>query len=135
MSATPAGQAAKLLRKRDREAREAPRLAHLLRGTLRRRFVRCGKPTCHCREGRGHGPFLYLSVTLGIGRTEQITIDPDDYPLVLQYLRNYGRLQRIVEKVGAVNRELLRRRLMPRSPLEDWAATRGGRRGKKRNRT
>lgn len=135
MSTPSASQVAKLLRKRDREAREAPRLAHLLRGTLRRRFVRCGKPTCHCRKGRGHGPFLYLSVTLGIGRTEQITIDPDDCPLVLTYLRNYGRLHRVVEKVAAVNRELLRRRLMPRVPSEGSAVTGGGRRGKKRNKT
>jgi hypothetical protein len=22
-------------------------------------WVRCGKPSCHCQHGRGHGPYVY----------------------------------------------------------------------------
>jgi hypothetical protein len=26
------------------------------------RFVRCGRPNCHCAKGQGHGPYTYLIV-------------------------------------------------------------------------
>lgn len=28
-------------------------------GWIEVRRVRCGKPTCHCRHGQRHGPYLY----------------------------------------------------------------------------
>ena len=104
----------RLLDRRLDASLQAPDLAEVLRGTLRRRYVRCGKPGCHCREGRGHGPFLYLSVTLGVGRTQQITIAPEDYATARQYVRNYNRLWQVLERISAINREMLRQRLLPR---------------------
>jgi hypothetical protein len=101
-----------------------PDLAEVLRGTLRRRYVRCGKEGCHCRKGRGHGPFLYLSVTLAVGRTEQITIATPDVSLARRLLAKYARVGRLLEVVSAVNRELLRRRALSK----DVRARRGGRR-------
>ena len=89
----------------------APSLDEVMRGTLRERFVRCGRPGCHCQEGKGHGPFLYLSVTLGVGKTVQITIAPKDRAIARRYVRNYQRLQRMLEKVSEINRESLRQRL------------------------
>lgn len=31
----------------------------MLPGTVHAQYVRCGKKNCHCREGRGHGPYYY----------------------------------------------------------------------------
>jgi hypothetical protein len=101
-----------LLKQRTRVAGKAPRVEEVLRGTLRRRFIRCGKPKCHCRRGRGHGPFLYLSVTLGVGQTRQITINPGDYAAALKYVQNYHRMQEVLESVSTVNRKLLQDRLL-----------------------
>ncbi len=28
--------------------------------TYQLRYIRCGKPTCHCATGRGHGPYWML---------------------------------------------------------------------------
>ncbi len=103
---------ANLWERRDRAARKAPNLAEVLRGTLRRRYIRCGKAGCHCAKGPGHGPFIYLSVTLGVGRTEQVTIAPEHAKLARRYVANYGRAYQVLEDVSAVNRELLRRRLL-----------------------
>jgi len=33
----------------------------LLTGTIVKQYVRCGHRGCHCRTGRGHGPYYYLS--------------------------------------------------------------------------
>lgn len=104
-----------LLARRLRIAGSAPRLEDVLRGTLRERYVRCGKVSCHCRDGPGHGPVSYLSVTLGRGRTVQFTIAPEDLETARQLVGNYERFWRSLEGVSAVNRELLQKRLLPRS--------------------
>jgi len=101
-----------LLKRRARIAAEAPDLVEVLRGTLRSRYVRCGKPRCHCRKGRGHGPFFYLSVAIGVGHTVQITISSEEYRVARGYVRNYRRLQQILERVSGINRRLLRERLI-----------------------
>jgi len=31
----------------------------MLKGDLMEQMVRCGKATCHCREGKLHGPYHY----------------------------------------------------------------------------
>ena len=41
-----------------------PPLEELMRGSLISRMRRCGKPNCHCANGPGHGPYLYLSTVL-----------------------------------------------------------------------
>jgi hypothetical protein len=106
-----------LVEQRDRAAAKAPHLAEVLRGTIRKRYVRCGKGNCRCRKGRGHGPFLYLSVTLAPGRTEQLTITPGDAALAKKFLRNYRQLMEVVKRVSAANRRLLRQRALKDSLL------------------
>lgn len=101
-----------LQRLRRRAAASLPDVTEVLRGTLRRRFVRCGKAGCHCRTGRGHGPFVYLSVALGVGHTEQIIIAGPDAALARRLSANYARAYQVLEDVSAVNRELLRRRVL-----------------------
>jgi len=104
--------AQRLLKQRAKAAGVAPPLSEVLRGTLRKRYLRCGKPGCRCRKGQGHGPFFYLNVTLGVGRTRQITIDPADWALAKRYARNYRRLQEILEAVSAFNRKLFEARIL-----------------------
>ena len=84
-----------------------PALAETIRGTVGVRHVRCGKKTCHCGEGDRHGPVYYLSVSLGPGRTKQITLTHETYELARRYSENYASLHRILEEVSALNRELL----------------------------
>jgi hypothetical protein len=104
-----------LLAQRTRALAELPDMEQILRGTLRRRYVRCGKPGCHCEKGRGHGPVSYLSTSLD-GQTQQITIAPPDYAAAKQYVRNYERLWCVLERICALNRELLRQRLLTPEP-------------------
>ena len=87
-----------------------PALAETIRGTVGVRHVRCGKKTCHCAEGDRHGPVYYLSVSLGPGRTKQVTLTPETYELAKKYSENYTSLHRILEEVSALNRELLEER-------------------------
>ncbi len=122
-----------LVERRGRVAAKAPNLTEVLRGTLRRRYVRCGKPTCHCQEGRGHGPFLYLSVSLGVGRVEQITIPPEEAGVARQFVQNFQRLRRTLEAISGINRRLLRQRALKDSLLaRKGTDTKKGKHKKKR---
>ena len=105
------GQAQKLLERREVLASGLPAFAELVRGSLVTRYRRCGKPTCHCAKGEGHGPAHYLAVTLKPGKTEQILLSEAMLPVAQQFLDNYKRWWGAVEKVSAVNRRLLRLRV------------------------
>jgi len=104
------GEAKKLLAQREILALGLPSLAQMVRGSLVTRYRRCGKPTCHCVQSRGHGPAHYLVVTLKPGKTEQILLSEEMLPVARQFLDNYKRWWAAVEKVSAVNRRLLRLR-------------------------
>jgi len=84
------------------------RLAELVAeaGTVGQRYVRCGKQGCHCRDGEGHGPVLYLSVSLGTGQTKQVTLTPETYEVAQHYARNYSRLREVLEEISAIHREI-----------------------------
>jgi hypothetical protein len=105
------GQAKKLFVRRQVLASGLPSFAEIVRGSLVTRYRRCGKPTCHCAKGQGHGPAHYLVVTLKPGRTEQILLSEQMLPVAQQFLNNYKRWWAAVEKVSAVNRRLLRLRV------------------------
>lgn len=92
-------------------ATDLPPFSEIIRGSLVTRYRRCGKPTCHCATGEGHGPAHYLVVTLKPGKTEQILLSEEMLPVARQFLDNYNRWWAALEKVSAVNRQLLRLRV------------------------
>jgi hypothetical protein len=120
------GNKGRMLRQRAKAAGKSPPLEEVLRGTLRKRYLRCGKASCYCRKGRGHGPFFYLNVTLGVGRTRQITIAPEDWALALRYAQNYRRMQEALEAVSTLNRKLFEDRMLS-APQAGRKAVRRGR--------
>jgi len=104
-------EAKKLLEEREVLSLGLPSFAQIVRGSLVTRYRRCGKPTCHCVQSRGHGPAHYLVVTLKPGKTEQILLSEEMLPVARQFLDNYKRWWAALEKISAVNRRLLRLRV------------------------
>lgn len=100
-----------LEQRRARRAREVPDFTQVLRGSLFERRRRCGVPSCHCVTGNGH-PVVCVGVTLPGGKNVQVTVPPELMPVVRQWTENYRRLWELVEDVSAINRELLRGRLV-----------------------
>ena len=97
-----------LKRKRRRAARTVPPIEEILRGTVLKRKVRCGKPSCHCAQRGGH-PGWYLTVTLAPGKTKQISLPCPLVPTAQRWVANYLKWWEVVEKISALNREWLRR--------------------------
>jgi hypothetical protein len=97
--------------KRERQRRiraRLPPLEQVLRGSLVVRFLRCGKPTCHCASSEGHRA-TYLCVTFPGGKTEQISLPAELVPPVQRGIAAYHAWWAAVEKISALNRQQIRR--------------------------
>lgn len=86
-----------------------PPVTETLRGSLVERYVTCGNPACKCARGERHGPTWYLTVTLGRGRTTGGIISEEKVTEVRGWIENYHKVKDHLEKISAINRELLRR--------------------------
>jgi hypothetical protein len=110
--------------RRRRAVEGLPPIEDVLRGSVVHRILRCGKPTCSCASGPGH-PAVYLSVTLKGGRTEQISLPADLVPVATRQVANYVAWWKAIERVSALNRDLLRRERDKRKKAAAKARARG----------
>ena len=97
----------KLIAQRRRAIEKLPPIEEVLRGTIIERSVRCGQPNCRCASGELHTATVY-TVTFPGGRTEQISFPAAVVPTVRAWVANYQRWWEIIEKVSAINRDLVR---------------------------
>jgi transcriptional regulator NrdR family protein len=116
----------RLLERRSQLLRRLPPFEEILRGSVVRRLLRCGKPGCRCATGERH-PAVYLSVTHAGGRTEQISLPTSLIRRAEQGVANYHAWWEAIEKISAINRELLRRE------RQAVGSRRVGPRGRQRN--
>ena len=78
-----------------------------MRGSVVNRRTRCGKPGCRCARGKLHAA-TSLSVTFAGGWTEQLSLPAPVVPLARRWVANYQAWWKAVEKISAINRQLLR---------------------------
>ena len=98
---------------RKRLVQQMPDLATILPGSLLSRMVRCNKPGCRfCEEGKGkgHGPILILSVSLGGRKVRQIQVPGEMKKEVEDSLRAFAQTQELLKQIAGINFELLRER-------------------------
>jgi len=106
----PDTSAAALRRRRSKLLRDMPPLERIMRGSLVERFKRCGRPGCHCADGRGHGPKIYLSVSVSGGRPQMDYVPNARGDEVRDFVDNFNKAREILNEICAINTELLRRR-------------------------
>lgn len=82
-------------------------MEEIVRGSVVARRLRCGKSSCHCARGQGHAA-TYLSVTFANGRSEQISLPATLVPIARRWVANYRKWWSAVERISALNREILR---------------------------
>ena len=106
----PDTSVAELRRRRRRLLRDMPPLERTMRGSLIDRYKRCGRPGCHCANGRGHGPKIYLSVSVSGERPQMDYVPNARADEVRELVDNFNRAREILNEVCAINTELLRRK-------------------------
>lgn len=108
---------AEMDRERRRAARDLPPLHLVLRGSLFERSRPCGRAGCHCadRDDPGH-PTTYVSLSLPEGRASQVSLPKGLVPLAASWIENYKHWLEAVERISALNHELLRGRWVEPPP-------------------
>jgi uncharacterized protein DUF6788 len=84
---------------------------HLLHASLVERFMKCGKPNCHCHTAdTKHGPFFYLNRCFAKGHMQSLLLKtPDQLAQARQSLAAYAQVQERLDQISQINHELLRR--------------------------
>ncbi len=97
----------KLEAKKAELLKRLPDLKSVLRATLTKRYLTCGRANCKCQHGEKHGPFYYLSITLGVGKTKQIQIHPAEIPIARQWIKTHRKTKVVLEQISQINAEIL----------------------------
>jgi hypothetical protein len=103
---SPHSAASAKKRERQRLLNELTRLTTLIRGSFFERFSTCSRPTCKCHEGERHGPRGYVTVKEGQGQ-RQFYVPQSQTDAVRHGIQQYHRLLEIVDRISAINLELM----------------------------
>jgi hypothetical protein len=97
----------KLIQERAKLLAELASFASLLRGSWVERFSTCSRPNCECHKGKRHGPRHYLVINEK-GRQRQRYIPNACVEDAQAGLRQYKRLQEIVQRITSINLSLMK---------------------------
>ena len=78
----------------------------ILRGSLLQRRIRHRSSCAVCARGEGH-LISVLTVSYPGGRTRQISLRPEQKPIVEQWLRNYRKIKATLERICELNHQRL----------------------------
>lgn len=98
-------------RERKRLAIGLPPLHEVLRASLFERSRRCGRANCRCAESDDGGhPVVCVSLSLRGANPSQVSLTRRLVPVAEGWIGNYQRWLEAVERISAINHELLRQR-------------------------
>jgi len=97
----------RLIRQRQKLLGELAQLSLLLRASYLERFSTCVRPQCECHRGKKHGPRAYLAVYRD-KRQRQVYVPQSEQDAVRRGLRQYQRLEEIVQAITEINLQLMR---------------------------
>ena len=83
-----------------------PSTTDILRGSLLQRRIRHRSGCAVCARGEGHLVSV-LTVSYPGGRTKQISLRPDQKPIVERWLRNYRKIKDTLERICEFNHQRL----------------------------
>ena len=108
--------ASRLRQRKFQLLRRFPIPAEALPGSLSLSHLRCGKPTCHCAEDRGHPVWSLTFMVQGKKRVQHI---PKQWVEEVRGRVQQGReFQEAVREVWAANAQLLVLERLPRQKLK-----------------
>lgn len=99
-----------LTAQRRREAAKAPPLPEIIRGTLLRYLLTCGKAACRCHRSvrNRHGPYWYVAVSYAGGRQRRYLVAAAHVARARHGIAAYKRLWAALCRISEINLELLK---------------------------
>jgi hypothetical protein len=98
-----------LLARRRRLAARLGDVEQVLAGSLVEQTRRCGKPSCRCADGDGHGPYTYFAPRMA-GRARMRYVPSALVDAVRARVRRGDQVEALLAGISAINAELLTRR-------------------------
>lgn len=97
---TRTARAARYRKRYERLKKEIRKVGFICQGSITERYLTCGKTACGCHQepARRHGPYYHWTRKVR-GRTQGRMLSPDIVPLYRQGIRNFRRLETILEKM------------------------------------
>jgi hypothetical protein len=95
------------IRKRVKLAAQLSSAAGVLRGSLLQRTIHHSTGCLKCARGGGH-PLWVLTVGYPGGKTRQVSVRPEQVPLVRQAIEDYRDCKQTLEAISELNQFLLR---------------------------
>jgi hypothetical protein len=95
------------IRKRVKLAAQLSSAAGVLRGSLLERTIHHSTGCLKCARGGGH-PLWVLTVGYPGGKTRQVSVRPEQVPLVRQAIEDYRDCKQTLEAISELNQFLLR---------------------------
>jgi hypothetical protein len=110
MTRKPRPPRARLLARRRQEAAQFPPVEEVIRGTLLRYLLTCGKPTCRCHRSPKdrHGPYWYVAVSYAGGRQRRYLIPSVHVGRARRGIQVYKRVWAGLCRISEINLELLK---------------------------
>ena len=96
-----------IIKARAKFAAALPSTTEILRGSLLHRRIRHRSGCAVCARGEGH-LISVLTVSYPGGRTKQISLRPEQKPIVERWLRNYRQIKATLERICERNHQRLR---------------------------
>lgn len=99
-----------LLHARDAAIAKLPAWTNVVRGSLARYYLTCGKKSCRCHLSKGnrHGPYWYVSVPIGKGRNKSYLLAPSQVSDAKASTAAYKKLWEGLCRISNLNLALLR---------------------------
>ncbi len=104
-SSDPTARLADYKRQYEQLASRVPDLGFIWPGSISRRMMTCGKPSCACHsdpEAR-HGPYIYWT-TKKASKTVGKLLSPEEAELYEEWIANRKQLEAIVREMKALSR-------------------------------
>lgn len=95
------------IRKREKLAAQLSSAAGVLRGSLLQRTTHHSTGCLKCARGEGH-PLWVLAVGYPGGKTRQVSLRPEQVPLVRKAIEDYRDCKQTLEAISELNPFLLR---------------------------
>jgi len=97
----------RILQKIEAALRRLRKIGNFMRGTLRERYITCGKAQCRCKQPDEppHGPYTYIDMTRTDGRHVSIMIPGQYAEEAKRLVDNFDTLWENIERVTELNLE------------------------------
>jgi hypothetical protein len=99
------------LRSRFRQTRQQlQQVDYFLKGTVLKRMMKCGQPTCACQRdaSQRHGPYFQWTYKLQ-GKTVSVTLSPQAAPLYQAATKQHRQLKVVLARMERLSRTALAR--------------------------